>query len=40
MEFAITSSPDFVIRSLTTAAEVEAFFGSMPRRSGPITTPL
>jgi predicted acetyltransferase len=26
MEFTITSSPDFVIRSLTTAAEVEAFF--------------
>jgi predicted N-acetyltransferase YhbS len=26
MEFTITSSPDFVIRSLTTAAEVEAFY--------------
>ena len=26
MEFTITSSPDFVIRSLTTAAEIEAFY--------------
>ena len=26
MEFTVTSSPDFVIRSLTTAAEIEAFF--------------
>jgi hypothetical protein len=40
MEFPITSSPDFVIRSLTTAAEVEAFFWLNARRSGPITTPL
>src|SRR5947208_14157131 len=26
MEFTITSSPDFVIRSLTTAAEIETFY--------------
>src|SRR5262252_3898717 len=29
----IISSPDFVIRSLTTASEIEAFIGSMPRCS-------